>query len=171
MGPSRGRQQLRGSIEGRRNVAPELRGGGRQGRQGGGRVARKYRRIDPRIWGDERFRSLETDCKLLALYCLTSPQGNRIGLFRFSLALASEDLETLPETLRERFSNVVSTLKWRFDEDAKVLFLPTWWKYNAPENPNVMVSCLDDLHDVPATPLLAEFCDHILYVPQKCLKH
>lgn len=133
-------------------------------------MARKYRRIDPRIWGDERFRGLDTDCKLLAFYCLTSPQGNRIGLFRFSLSLAAEDLESLPQTLRERFFKVIETLKWRFDEEAKVLFLPTWWKYNVPENPNVLISCLDDLHDVPATPLLVEFCDNVSYLPPKFLQ-
>lgn len=127
-------------------------------------MARKYRKIDPRIWGDERFVNLSNEEKLIALYCLTSPQCNRIGLFRFSVAAAAEDLGTLPQTFAKRFANVCHTLNWTFDERSKVLYFPTWWKYNAPDNPNTMKSCLEDLHDVPATYLLARFYANTKYL-------
>jgi hypothetical protein len=127
-------------------------------------MARKYRKIDPRIWGDERFVSMSEEEKLVALYCLTCPQGNRIGFFRFSIPAAAEDIGTSPVTLAKRFGNVCRTLKWTFDERSKVLYFPTWWKYNAPDNPNGIASCLEDLHDVPATQLLASFCGNTKYL-------
>jgi hypothetical protein len=120
-------------------------------------MAAKYRKIDPRIWNDEGFRELSAEEQRIALYCLTSQQCNRVGLFVFSPAHASEDLGTLPPTFAERFGNVCQTLHWRFDPGARVLYMPTWWKYNRPDNPNQFQACLEDLHDLPATPLLTEF--------------
>ena len=134
-------------------------------------MARKYRKIDPRIWGDERFVRLPNEEKLIALYCLTSPQCNRIGLFRFSMAAAAEDLGTSSETFEKRFRNVCSTMKWPFDPVSKVLFFPTWWRYNCPENGNILLGNLEDLHDVPNTPLVSEFIDNAqLLAPQYRMK-
>ena len=113
----------------------------------------RFRKIDPRIWGDEGFRQLKHEEMLVAFYCLTSPQSNRIGIFRFSPAGASEDLETLPQTFAKRFATVWQTLKWKWDSESRVLYLPTWWKYNRPANPNTFKGHLDDLHELPISPV------------------
>ena len=128
-------------------------------------MARRYRKIDPRTWKDEGFRSLSMPEKLTAIYCITA-QSNRIGIFSFSPALAAEDLETFPETFQEGFQKACETLSWRWDSAARVLYLPTWWKYNLPENPNVLKGCLADLGELPKTPLLAEFCSNLRYLPE-----
>jgi hypothetical protein len=91
------------------------------------KMARKYRKIDPRIWSDERFSLLSDAEKVLAMYILTCPQCNRIGLFRFSLALAAEDLGVPPVRMSERFAKVCDTFRWKWDAGAKVIYLPTWW--------------------------------------------
>lgn len=129
-------------------------------------MAAKYRKIDPRIWRDERFRMLGPEEKLVALYCLTA-QVNRCGLFLFSPAMASEELCLKMETLRGRFSKAVSTLRWRWDKEQRVLYFPTWWKYNPPENPNVLKGCLTDLEDLPETPLLKEFFANETYLNEE----
>lgn len=116
----------------------------------------KYRKIDTRIWNDEKFQQLEPMDKYLAIYCLTA-QCNRIGIFKFSIALAAEDMGMVPETLREGLARVCETLNWSFDEARRVLYFPRWWKYNAPESRNVMIGCLKDLHDVPETHLIRDF--------------
>ena len=129
-------------------------------------MAAKYRKIDPRVWSDERFARLGQQEKLLAVYCLTSPQANRVGLFRFSLAMAREDLgDTVSDTV---FDTVCHTLNWRYDRTAKVLYFPTWWKYNHPDNPKHWKGSLSDLHDVPETPLLQEFATNLKYIDPKC---
>ena len=53
-----------------------------------------YRKIDVRIWSDEKFTRLSVDEKIVAIYCLTNRQVNRCGLFVFSPALAAEELGT-----------------------------------------------------------------------------
>jgi len=125
----------------------------------------RYRKIDPRTWKDEKFRALSSDEKLIAFYVLTA-QSNRIGLFNFSPAMAAEDLETLLQTFLKGFENVCQQLRWMFDQRSRVVYIPTWFKYNCPENPNVLKSCLQDLHDLPETPLLEAFATNLTYLPQ-----
>lgn len=127
-------------------------------------MSTKYRKIDPRIWRDERFSTLATEEKLIALYCLTA-QSNRCGIFVFSPAMAAEELRTSPQTFLERFRRVCAALRWKWDSDQRVLYFPTWWKYNPPENANVLSGNLKDLAALPETPLLQSFCDNIRYLP------
>lgn len=129
-------------------------------------MAAKYRKIDPRIWDDERFRVLSPGQKLCALYTITA-QSNRCGIFVYSHGLAFEHLgiEKM-DSYRIAIAKVFETLKWKYDDAARVLYIPTWWKYNPPENPKHLKGCLEDLHNVPATPLLTEFKDNTSYLPE-----
>lgn len=128
-------------------------------------MASRYRKIDPRIWTDEKFRKLKPDEQRIALYVLTA-QTNRIGLFSFSPGKACEDLGTLPQTFQKGFLKVCQTLKWEWDCEARVLFLPTWWRYNQPENSNNMIGNLKDLDDLPETPLLERFLMNTAYLSE-----
>lgn len=132
-------------------------------------MAAKYRRIDPRIWTDEKFRQLTSEQQRIALYILTA-QSNRIGLFSFSPGKACEDLETLPPTFRKGFLKVCQTLKWEWDSAARVLYLPTWWRYNPPENANNVIGNLKDLDDLPETPLLARFSINTTYLSEELIE-
>jgi uncharacterized phage protein (TIGR02220 family) len=130
----------------------------------------RYRKIDPRFWKDEKIVTLKPFEKLIALYLFTSGQSNRIGIFSFSPGEACEDLaiphETFREGLVEPFGNVCQRLKIGWDEASRVLYLPTWWKYNCPENPNVLKACLSDLHELPKTRLLIEFSENLEHLPE-----
>ena len=129
-------------------------------------MAARFRKLDPRLWNDEGFRSLKAvDYKLICLYILTA-QSNRIGLFSFSPGKACEDLGIDHQTFLEGLLKVCQTFKWEWDQEARVIFIPTWWKYNTPENPNVLKSCLADLHDLPKTPLVTRFSDNLRYLPE-----
>lgn len=114
-------------------------------------MAARFRKIDPRIWTDEKFRQLKAEEQRIALYILTA-QSNRIGLFSFSAGKAREDLDMSPQTFRKGFQKVCQTLNWEWDADARVLYLPTWWRYNQPENGNNVIGNLKDLDDLPKTP-------------------
>jgi hypothetical protein len=128
-------------------------------------MAAKFKKIDPRMWHDEKFVALDQLEKLIAIYAITA-QSNRIGLFKFSAALAAEELCIPAETFPERFGNVCRTLNWGWDKALRVVFLPTWWRYNPPENPNVLKACLDDIDDLPQTPLLDMFCGNLAYLSE-----
>jgi len=127
-------------------------------------VAARFRKVYPLIWHDERFQELAAEEKLVALYVLTCPQSNRIGLFRFSVAEAAECLGMVPETFAKRFERVVSVLNWGFDKRRKVVFIPTWWKYNTPDNPNTLKGNLADLDEVPQGELTQQFAANLAYL-------
>ena len=124
----------------------------------------RYRQVYPAFWRDEKVVALSLEEKAVALYCMTGPQSNRIGLFTFSPGAGAEDCGTLPQTFALRFAKVVKTLRWGWDERLRVLYIPTWWKWNQPANPNVLKSTLDDLTELPQTPLLQEFASNTEYL-------
>jgi hypothetical protein len=71
----------------------------------------------------------------------------------------------MANTLWEAFAAVCAALGWGWDGRAKVLYIPSWWKYQRPDNPNVLVSALDDLGVLPQTPLLTEFWANTAHLP------
>lgn len=134
-------------------------------------MAAKYRKVDPRTWKDEAFRALSIEEKLIALYIITA-QSNRIGLFYFSPAMACEDLgmADVPDTYAIRFLAVCKAFSWQWDEAAKVIFIPTWFKYNQPENDKHMIGMLADLEDVPKTDLQKRFVENTQYIEEERLE-
>ena len=128
-------------------------------------MAEKYRKLGARIWRDEKFTGLDEMQKLVAIYCLTA-QVNRCGIFVFSPALAAEDLAMSAATFRKVFESVVERLRWRWDSACRVLWFPRWWRYNAPENTNVLSGCVKDMSSLPDTNLLSEFWANTGDLPQ-----
>jgi hypothetical protein len=127
-------------------------------------MAAKYRKLDPRIWHDEKFQTLSPQHKLIAVYCLTCSDCNRIGLFHLSLARAAEETGYPSDTLAKGMAYVCHTLGWGFERVSSTLFLPTWWKYNGACGPKTMAGNLQDLHDVPQTPLIQQFKEATKYL-------
>lgn len=117
----------------------------------------RYRKLYTRLWRHPGFVALSEGEKNLALYVLTGPQSNRLGLYLLSLATAAEDLGTTPETVKKRLANVCLTFGWLFDADARVVFIPSWWRWNPPENVNVMKGSLKDLNEIPPCGLVDAF--------------
>jgi hypothetical protein len=116
----------------------------------------RYRKFDPFAWRHAEFKSLTDKEKLAAIYSFTA-QSNRCGIFCFSPALAAEDLGWTQAAFIRVFHRVVKVLRWRWDPAARVLYIPSWWKYNRPENVSHLIGCLKDLHEVPTSPLLDAF--------------
>jgi hypothetical protein len=58
------------------------------------------------------------------------------------------------------------TLNLKWDETFRVLYLPTWWKYNPPENCNNVVGNLKDLDDVPKSDLIDLFRENLDYLAE-----
>jgi hypothetical protein len=125
----------------------------------------RYRRLYSRLWRHPGFKALPDGDKILALYLLTGPQSTRLGLFFFSIATASEDLGTVPQTLTKRLVNVCQTFSWLFDKRSRVVYIPTWFKWNPPENINVMKGSLNDLNEIPPCALMDAFARNIETLP------
>jgi hypothetical protein len=125
----------------------------------------RYRKIDPRFWKDEKIVAFVPEEKLVALYLFTG-QSNRIGLFSFSPGEARGRRWMLPQTFAECFGNVCRALNLGWDETFRVLYLPTWWKYNPPENSNNVIGNLKDLDDVSKSDLIDLFRENLDYLAE-----
>ena len=123
----------------------------------------RYRKVDPRFWKDEKISGFTPDEKLVALYLFTA-QSNRIGIFSFSIGAAAEDVGTSSQTFAEHFASICSALNWEWDERCRVLYIPTWWKYNQPENANNVIGNLKDIDDVPSSNLVTKFVENLQYL-------
>jgi hypothetical protein len=123
-----------------------------------------------RLWCHPAFVSLSEGEKLLAFYLLTGPQTNRLGLYRFSIATAAEDLHTVPATIKKRLVAVSEAFGWMFDATARILYIPSWLKWNPPENPNVLKGNLRDLNDITPCGLVDAFARNIDVVPETLRK-
>ena len=109
----------------------------------------RYRRVFPRLWRHPGFRSLSQAEQRVALYLLCGPQTNRIGLFHLSIATGAEDLELGLDTFKKALGKLSATFGWMFDAEARVFYIPSWWKFNQPDHEKVLRGNLKDLNEVP----------------------
>lgn len=127
---------------------------------------RNYRKVYQRIWRNPEFHGLDGDGKVLALYLLTGPQTNRVGMFRFSAASAAEDLGQSVAQVQATLAAVCVAFGWRWDGASRVLLIPSWWTFNPlSEGTRNLAGYLSDLNDVPRTVLAGEFCSNLADIP------
>jgi hypothetical protein len=126
----------------------------------------RYRKVFIRLWRHPGFLSLNEGERNLTLYLLTGPQTNRCGLYVLSIATAAEDLGTVSETITKRLARVCETFGWLFDKRSRVLFIPSWFRFNPPENVNVMKGSLKDLNEIPPCGLLDAFGQNLETLPE-----
>lgn len=116
----------------------------------------RYRKIDPRIWNDEKFASLSHEGQREFLFILTHPSMTSLGAFRATKEGIEAELGIDTKGLSKPFQELLSKGLIKYDESCFLVFAPNFLKYNQPENPNVVkgwAGCLDLL---PECPLLAE---------------
>ena len=99
-------------------------------------MAARYRKIDPRIWNDEKFRTLSDDAKFVFLFLLTHPHMTALGAMRNTLpGLAAE----LGWTAKRFSSAVKESMALGIVEAcdrASWIGIPNFLRYNEPEGPN-----------------------------------
>lgn len=98
----------------------------------------RYRKVDPRIWNDAKFRSMTDNGKLAFLFLLTHPHMTALGAMRATPAGLAAELEWTAEGFRKAFQEALSKGMAKVDEKACFIWLPKFLKYNRPENPNVL---------------------------------
>src|SRR5262245_23017277 len=86
----------------------------------------RYRRVRSRIWIEQWFLTLTEAERLVALYCLTGPPTNGLGLYRLVPEAAAADFHVSVQTFRRRFDAVCGAAGWRFDAEARVIWIPEW---------------------------------------------
>jgi hypothetical protein len=128
--------------------------------------AGRYRKVFTSLWLQPCFLALTDAEKVLVFYLLTGPQTNRIGCYRLSPNMAAEDLGMPVNGLRNRLRRVTEAMGYLFDAHARVLYIPSWWRWNPPANANVMRGSLKDLKDVPPCSLVITFAQNLETIPE-----
>ena len=117
----------------------------------------RYRKVDPRVWNDAKFRALSQDTKTLWLFLLTAPQSLVIpGVIVGGPAGLAEVLEWTPQRFRDRFSELVAAGMCKGDLDARLIWLPKGIVNNPPENPNTVKAWSKAWGEVPECSLKTE---------------
>jgi hypothetical protein len=103
-----------------------------------------YRKIEVRMWGDEKFRALSAmlpSAQGLWFYLLTGPHTSAIpGVFRAGRAAMAEELEWSTEGFDEAFAELFQQGMAKADWKAKVVWVPKVINCNPPASPNVVKS-------------------------------
>jgi hypothetical protein len=109
----------------------------------------RYRKVDTRIWNDERFMALSDDAQLAFFLIMTNPHMTGLGAMRATIpGLAAEKRWSTPR-FRRAFEEARQVGMVEHDEAAAFVALPNFLRYNQPENPNVVTSWRESLDLIP----------------------
>ncbi|WP_158789032.1 hypothetical protein [Granulicella sp. L46] len=113
----------------------------------------RYRKVEVRTWGDEKFRKLSPmpSCgQGLWLYLMTGPHTTSVpGLFRAGRAALAEALGWSQDAFDKAFEEVFREGMAKADWHHRVVWIPNAIKHNQPANPNVVKSWWAELDLIP----------------------
>lgn len=112
----------------------------------------RYRKIDPRIWHDDKFPSLPDDAKLIFFHLLTSPRSNMIGLFVQGKTDITEYLGWPQKRLTKPFRELLSKGLIKYDSEVRIVYLPNFLKYESIENLNQAKAAAKLIDELPNNP-------------------
>lgn len=115
----------------------------------------RYRKIDPRIWNDAKFSALSSEGKLLFLYLLTAPAMTMIGAMPMRATAVAEELGFDSKRYAIRYQELSQMGIVEYD-DRGLFWVKNFLKYNAPDNPKVVISWGSVLDLLPECPLLTK---------------
>lgn len=115
----------------------------------------RYRKIDPRIWNDAKFSALSSEGKLLFLYLLTAPAMTMIGAMPMRASAVAEELGFDSKRYAIRYQELSQMGIVEYD-DRGLFWVKNFLKYNAPDNPKVVISWGNVLDLLPECPLLSK---------------
>ncbi len=113
----------------------------------------RYRKIDPRIWGDEKFKNLskpQPNGQTLWFYLLTGPHtGGCPGIYHLGEMGLAEALDWPLKQFHKVFEELLAKRLVKADRKAHVLVIfNVFKKYDKPDNPNVIKfwgKCFDEI--------------------------
>jgi hypothetical protein len=116
----------------------------------------RYRKVDPRIWNDKKFRSLTDQGKLVFLLLLTHPGMTALGAMRGTPEGLAAEIHWKPEVFVEAFQKVLFQGMAKHDPEASLIVLPNFLRYNRPESPNVVKAWVGAVDLLPECDLKTE---------------
>lgn len=129
------------------------------------KVSGRYRKVEVRIWGDEKFRALSPlpPCgQGLFLFLITGPHTGPVpGLFRVGRAAMAEELGWELEDFDKAFQEASAQGLVVADFKARVMWVPNAIKHNKPESPNVVKSWAAEFDLIPECDLKRKAFQHL----------
>jgi hypothetical protein len=109
----------------------------------------RYRKIDPRIWNDAKFRGLSDQAKLVFLFLLTHPNLTVLGAMRATIPGLAAELGWETKGFAKGFEEPLARGMVKADQEAAFIWIPNFLRYNSPDNPNVVKSWQSALDLLP----------------------
>ena len=109
-----------------------------------------YRKIEPRMWDDERFSALAPESKLVWLCILTGPHTTALpGLSVCGVASLAEAIRYRIDTVSKALTELVAAGLVRVNPTSRVILVPNAPKYNPCPNAKVLKGWLSLWKNVP----------------------
>lgn len=110
-----------------------------------------YGAVDRRIWNDERFRRWREDVRMVWLYLLTCPHGNRLGCFVLPTYYVADDVQLELDVAREALATLEEEGRIAWDRELRVVCIRNHLKpeYNPLANQSVVKAAMKDLAELP----------------------
>jgi hypothetical protein len=118
-----------------------------------------YRIVNTRIWGDEKYRGLSDDGKLLFVYLITCRHCQIGGIYLLDRHYIMADLMWREKRLMKAMFEVTSTKMVMYDEPNRVVLVPNFLKYDPIQNPNQAKAAIKSLESLPNSSLIDMFLD------------
>jgi hypothetical protein len=127
----------------------------------------RYRKIDTRIWVDEKFRTLNEKEQMFFLYLLTSPHSTAWGAYIIDDLYIQADLGFSPAIIKSCWQTLKKTgLVIRCDQTRLVAF-QNWFRYNLPANERTRAACVRGIISLPKSKALQEFISKSEWVSEQ----
>jgi len=127
----------------------------------------RYRKIDTRIWTDEKFRQLSHDGKYFFVYLLTSPHSTAWGAYVLDDLYVQADLGFSPQKIKQLWKELANCSLTLRDEKTRLVCFPNWFKYNIPSNEKTSIACIRGILSLPKSPVLLRYCEKSDWVREK----
>ena len=119
---------------------------------------RSYGKIARKTWRSVRFRKLADFDQRLLLYLWTCPAGETSGsIFHIGLSQIADDLNADFEKVKSSIVNLSNGDWFRYDFEARVIFLPKQIEYDPPDNHFALIARIRRTRELPDTDLLSQF--------------
>lgn len=119
----------------------------------------RYFRVTPKLWRHAATVEWSQRATLLALYLLTCPHRNIVGLYWLPKSYACEDLRWETGDLDAAMRELADDGFMRYDDATKIVFVCNALAYDAPANENVAKAAVKQLEELPVTPLLSALAE------------
>lgn len=118
-----------------------------------------YSKLYDSFWQDLKRKKVSQTGKVLFLYLISCPHHNLTGLYHLPYAYVSSDLCMGSETVSEGFYELIEKGFIAYDEEAEMVLIRHFLRYNPLDNPNVEKKAVAVVRELPETTLFQAFVD------------